>query len=568
MAIGVLLWVVALGDAIAAPSFEITLDRSTIRQGEAAVATLKFYDFRPTGVHPPRMSNVQFHQLSGLGEHLSIINGNRSQYYQLKLQIRPLTIGRISIPSMTAVMNGKNYRSQPLVITVVKGLPAPPVTTLLQKGYFADLVLPKSNVYVGEPFVFYIRVLYGDANVVTPEIKNEGFTFTDSQAERSVKVYNGQRFNEALVPKIALPLKIGRLQLGPVDLAINIVVSRDFFRGVQTRPVNVHIPVSEINVLPVPAKGRPASFSGAVGNYQMDVTASPTNLTAGEPITLNINISGSGALENVQLPSYEGWKDFKVYPPNSSLNYQDRSNSTGSRTFEQVVVPEKADLSRIPEIEFSFFNPEKKTFQTLKHPPIPLTVTPAAKVTASPVIMVTQTNKADAGPKIATELVHIKQHLGSLQAVGGTGHGIWALPAGTFVAWLLLLMRRRGIEKLESDPRLRRRLATDRLVADEIIRLKSLADDGDGPEFFKLLVTLLQERLGERLDLPASAITESVVEEKLTPAGVADDLVARLERLFDACNQARYAPDMAKGELQKLAADAEIALGALKEVEL
>ena len=557
----------ALASPQAAPRFEVTLDRTTIRQGEVAVATLKFYDMRPTRIQPPQMTNVQFQQLSGLGQQLTIINGNRTQFYQLQLQLRPLTTGKITIPAMTAQLNGKNYQSQPFVLNVLKGLVAPTMTTLAQQGYMADLVLPKTNVYVGEPFVFYIRIIYGDAEVVTPEIKNEGFTFTDSAAQRSVKTYNNKRYNEALVPNIALPLKIGRLQLGPVDVGINIVVRRDFFR-VQTRPVKVHVPVSEINVLPVPTAGRPASFTGAVGSYAMNVTASPTNLTAGEPITLSINISGSGAIENVKLPSFEGWADFKVYPPNSNLNYQNRLTSTGNRTFEQVVVPEKADLPQIPEIHFSFFDPESKAFRTLRHPPIPLTVTPGAKVTAAPVIMVTQTNQADAGRKIATELVHIKQHLGSLQAVGGTGHGIWALPAATFVAWVLLLLRRRGIEKLENNPRLRRRLATDRLVSDELGRLKSLADGGDGVEFFQLLVSLLQERLGERLDLPATAITESVVADILKPAGVNEELLTRLNGLFDACNQARYAPDVAKGELQKLAADTEIALGELTEVDL
>ena len=42
-------------------------------------------------------------------------------------------------------------------------------------------------------------------------------------------------------------------------------------------------------------------------------------------------------------------------------------------------------------------------------------------------------------------------------------------------------------------------------------------------EFFAVLFRLLQEQLGERLDLPASAITEAVIEERLSPLGISSD---------------------------------------------
>jgi tetratricopeptide (TPR) repeat protein len=53
---------------------------------------------------------------------------------------------------------------------------------------------------------------------------------------------------------------------------------------------------------------------------------------------------------------------------------------------------------------------------------------------------------------------------------------------------------------------------------------------------------LLQEQLGERLDLPASAITEAVLSERLPRRGATPDLIQRLQNLFQICNQARYAP--------------------------
>ena len=62
----------------------------------------------------------------------------------------------------------------------------------------------------------------------------------------------------------------------------------------------------------------------------------------------------------------------------------------------------------------------------------------------------------------------------------------------------------------------------------------------------------MQEQIGERLDLPASAITEAIVDERLKPAGLADPTCAALHELFQTCNVARYAPVQTSQELAAL----------------
>jgi hypothetical protein len=74
--------------------------------------------------------------------------------------------------------------------------------------------------------------------------------------------------------------------------------------------------------------------------------------------------------------------------------------------------------------------------------------------------------------------------------------------------------------------------------------------------------------LGERLDLPASSITEAVIEDRLRPAGVPEDTLARLHALFQSCNMARYAPVKSSQELSALIPEVEMALGDIKKWEL
>jgi hypothetical protein len=97
--------------------------------------------------------------------------------------------------------------------------------------------------------------------------------------------------------------------------------------------------------------------------------------------------------------------------------------------------------------------------------------------------------------------------------------------------------------------------------------LRQAADANESEKFFAALFRLLQERLGERLDLPASAITEAVLEERLGPLGVPEPTLGALRELFQVCNQARYAPASTNEELRSLIPKLESALADLKALK-
>jgi ribosomal protein S18 acetylase RimI-like enzyme len=97
--------------------------------------------------------------------------------------------------------------------------------------------------------------------------------------------------------------------------------------------------------------------------------------------------------------------------------------------------------------------------------------------------------------------------------------------------------------------------------------LREYADANQPAEFFFTLFHLLQEQLGERLDVPASSITESIVDERLRPLEVGEEMLALLKELFQACNQARYAPQSTNEELISLIPKTEAALGELRKIK-
>src|SRR5205823_4813377 len=169
------------------------------------------------------------------------------------------------------------------------------------------------------------------------------------------------------------------------------------------------------------------------------------------------------------------------------------------------------------------------------------------------------------------EIVHIKPYLG-VSPVAGTPllQKPWfmAMQAIPVLTWLSLLLIRRRNEVLANNPRLRRQREVARKVADGLADLRRQADAQESDAFFATVFRLLQEQLGERLDLPASAITEAVIDERLRSRKVAEERLTGLHELFQICNQARYAPQRTSHELASFIPRVEAILKQLQQITI
>src|SRR5262249_17863654 len=155
-----------------------------------------------------------------------------------------------------------------------------------------------------------------------------------------------------------------------------------------------------------------------------------------------------------------------------------------------------------------------KVYETVTTDRIPLLVRPGA-ATLAPAVAANP-RAADSPPPIP-DIISIKQRPGELTGMAAPlVQQPWFLGLQTvpLAAWLAVVGWRKRTEKLANNPRLQRRRQVDRLMREGIHQLQQLASENNSDDFFATLFRLLQERLGERLDLPAFAITEAVVEEK------------------------------------------------------
>ena len=172
---------------------------------------------------------------------------------------------------------------------------------------------------------------------------------------------------------------------------------------------------------------------------------------------------------------------------------------------------------------------------------------------------------------MAQDIVPNKQRLGSVAQIGAPlVEKPWflALQGVPVLAFISALIWRRRTDQLANNPRLRRRRHVAQVVREGLTELQGLAAAKKSDEFFAALFRLLQEQLGERLDLPASAITEAVIDEHLRPRHVPEATLEQLQQLFQACNLARYAPVQSSQELAAMIPKVQSVLGEIQNMEL
>jgi hypothetical protein len=240
----------------------------------------------------------------------------------------------------------------------------------------------------------------------------------------------------------------------------------------------------------------------------------------------------------------------------------------GTKTFEQVVIPQSPSVREIPALTLAFFDPEKKVYETLAQPAIPIEVRASSAAPAVPTVARTESGRPEE-PEERTDIVHIKMETGPMIATAQPliqrpwfllAQGLPLLVYAGFTIW------RKRQDHLANNPKLRRKIQVRQTIQTGLAELRQLAAANQSDEFHALAFRLLQEQLGERLDLPASAITEAVLDERLPGRGASPELIERLRDLFRHCNQARYAPVRTNAELLAIATDLETALADLQKL--
>lgn len=561
----------------AAAGFSAALDRDTIALGESATLTLTYQGGSPS--EPPvlpTVPNLSIHFRSE-SRQTQVFNGRFSSAVVHFYAVTPSQVGQYIIPALSVKIDNRTFTSRPLQLNVTKS------DSRLAQIAFVTLTVPKQEAFVGEAIVCEMSLFaQGGELKQPPQMRGEGITIsTNLSSDRTVQVQTNNNLYQRLTCRTPITFaKAGPIQLQAADCILDVRMRRpsgrrdpfgfdDFFSEVETRRLTLSSDPVTVQVLPLPTTNVPPNFTGAVGEFTLAASITTNVVSAGDPLTLTVQIRGRGNLENLSLTSPSTWQQFKTYAPISRTETTDEFGLVGTRTFEQVLIPEGPDVREIPAVTFSYFNPAPRAYRSLTHPAIPITVRPSTAPAVQSIL--TATPGAGREPaQDATQIVHIKNRLGTLAMARTpllTRPWFLLLQLLPLLGWVAISLWHQRREAFRRDPRLQRRQQVARHIRLGLAQLRQQAAANQADAFYATLFHLLQEQIGERLELPASAITVETVENRLRPAGLPPPALASLQELFALCDQARFAPQPARGELSAWIPRVEAVLDELSTFE-
>ena len=467
--------------------------------------------------------------------------------------------GKYTIPSASVKDGNSTLTSSPVTITVEgqvnNNLPRPrnPVAqenadenvTVPEANskLFVKLIADKTDVYIGEPIYVYAR-LYSAYRLSLDDMepaKFPGFWIQDLkmpsriQAERVI--INGRDYLAATVDKkIIFPQQTGKLKISPYKLTCSIYDDWGFPYGQKSMESNS----LTINVRPLPQKGKPDSFTGAVGNFQISMDVPQGQISVDQAITIKLIITGTGNFGLFDVPEPKVPNSFEALEPKTIPQYKATSEGMSGRLIKQFIyIPRSGGNSQIPAIEFSYFDPQTRKYVVLRTKPIKLSVSGSADTTSGAAYSVYKTDVTQIGNDInyiftGNFKLHRKGHI----FVGSVFfYLIYVVILLIFI--LIVYLRRRHIKEMSDVRRYRSRQAS-KVSSRRLRNAHSLMKHGKKDEFYQEVSQALWQYVGDKLGIDPAELTRDTIKEKLKERGVSDEMVDEFIRILDDCEYARY----------------------------
>ncbi len=420
--------VVSLGAAMPAPAqqvqFQFSQRETWVGSPSVLTITVKDADAISDPVLP-KVDGLEFMLQPGRStmSSMQFVNGamTRDNSTTLTVLVTPVKAGVFSIPPISITVDGANHASQPTTISSV-----PSTTGDLLK---VEVISEPTEAWIGQPVRAVLRIMvkpYRNSQHRVTLDEADMWQFIDAQRCEFGPFQNamaelrqrGQRpmGHEELVGSSSyltyevstayIPSAPGIPSFGDIRVAWNYPARVDESRGFFGRPelsVSATKPISAVAatrdfvVRALPEEGRPASFSGAIGDFAINASAKPTRVGVGDPITLSLTVTdrGDGAsLAQVQPPRLdtpELERDFRM--PTAPL----AGTVAGlTKSFTQTLRPVRQGVEQIPAIEFSWFDPTRGQYARARTAPIPIEVVASEHISTRSILA-----GSDAAPSAA-----------------------------------------------------------------------------------------------------------------------------------------------------------------------
>lgn len=515
--------------------------------------TLTLSGTSASGAKPQLPGLVFFDILErGTSSNFSFENGKAYSSTSFEYTLSPKKKGSFAIPPSQIKIDGKLYTSKALQIKVVNSRKSSPQRRSTRSSVWDNFGsqgasnksksivtgdVDKHTVYVNEQIVysfkFYRRMsLFQNPNYIPPDMT--GFVVVDlPDKQKSYRqnldglVYNVSEIKTALFPTSPGDFKIG-------EATLNLPGSI-FSRGSVSKTEAV-----KIKVLPLPDEGKPEDFNGVVGKFTIRASLDKSEVDTGQPITLIIIIHGAGNIDNIQRPKIEERPELTFYSSKESKNLDgEKGRIEGSKTFENIIVPQKAGKYSLGRISFAFFDPDKKVYDSVSSKEIVFSVQQSSKA-AAPTQAYSEPKKLNL---LRKDIEYIQPDVKELSDDSPVYAGLlfWLLQPVPILLLLGAFFMSHHQDKMNTNVAYARLKKAGKITKKLMQEADEALKNGSQEDFFANIYKALTEYIGNKFNLPTAGLTNDVIKTALYEKDISEETVKKIIDCLEKCDIARFA---------------------------
>jgi BatD DUF11 like domain len=531
----------------------------------------------------PPLTNFDIYSGPNQSTSMSFVNGSMTQSISLSYIIAAKKEGKFTIGPAIVNVNGTNIQSNSIAIEVVKGAanqqqgnaaaqaPSAP-TENVSDNLFVKTIVDKTKAYQGEQITVTQKVytryqLRGFQDIKFPDYT--GFWAQDIPGNQQIQLTNevidGVTYQVGELKRTYIfAQRAGKLEIEPmkVECAIRKQSNRrprDIFEqffggGYEDAVVSVKSKPITIEIKALPETNKPVGFSGAVGNYSFKAQLSKESVKANDALNLTITLSGNGNIKLATPSEMHFPEDFETYDPKIKENISAGAKGVnGSKTFDYLIIPRHEGDYKIDQLNFSYFDPEKKEYVTLPSPEFNIHVEKGnADENASSIV--NPKSKEDL-KVLGNDIRYIKTNDFKLQAKDNYFFGSALFYTGIISPLLafmgFIILRRKQLEQNKDIVAVKSRKAS-KMAKKRLSIAEQHLKSNNKEQFYIEILKALHGYLGDKLNINVADLNKEHISQILKTKNVNDATIQQLTSTIDNCEYARYAPSAVSGDLNSI----------------
>lgn len=500
------------------------------------------------------------------------VNGVVSQQMTLSWGLVAKKEGKYTIGP--AVVNGGNQRHETnsIAIEVTKGAVQagtpqntsedPKFSNKVSGGdVFIRTSVSKNKCYLGEQVTITQKV-YSRHQLVGFQKFNQptydGFYAmaqeSSSKGQQAVENVDGVNYyTYELFRSVGIANKTGKISLTPIEGDVVVrkqtnAKPRNIFEqffgggGYEDVPVNTKSKPMTVEVLPLPEENKPASFGGAVGQFNYKFEASKTELKANDAFNLKMYITGKGNLKLIDAPKLDLPEGFETYDPKITEN-------GNSKTFDYLIIPRNEGQFTLDHLDFSYFDLTTKKYNTISPAEIKINVLPADPNSSNAQVYTPLNNIKET----ENDIRYIKKgnfELTKTETEFFNSFGHIALLSGSVLLLFIGLFIRNNYIKNNSDLVLVKERKAAKVAKKQLTNAEKLMLQNNKDGFYTEILTAINHYLSNKLNIPVSDLSREHIQKVLLEKHVDGQFIIKAISTIETSEYAKYAPGAVSGDLK------------------